>query len=150
MATIVQFRRNLRRIANAKYLELALFTEIKRFENLFLRAQKEQLNEGVSYKGKVFGEYSFATEQIAKERNTRKPKIAGEPFNFEDTGGFFDGMTLEVFEDRAEFWSTDSKTPLLVTKYKDLFGLDPERFAQIFNRVIYPAFMLELRKQMQL
>lgn len=146
MASIVQFRKNIAKISNQKYLEKALFDEIKRYENIFVNQQKQQLNEGVSFKGKIFGVY----KPFERENTPRQPKIPGTPYNFEDTGGFFDNMTLEVFEDRAEFWSTDSKTPLLVTKYKDLFGLEPERFSEIFNRVIYPAFMLEIRKKLQL
>lgn len=150
MANIAQFQKAIQPLLNPSYLEKILFDEIRRFENIFVNQQKAQLNEGLSYKGKIFGEYSQATEEIAKNENPRKPKIAGQPFNFEYTGSFFDGMELQVFQDRAEFWSTDSKTPMLVAKYDDLFGLTPERFSKIFDRVIFPAFMNEIRKTISL
>jgi hypothetical protein len=150
MATILQFQKRLQRISNPKYLELVVFTEIKRHEALFVEAQKEQLNKGENFRGKVFGTYSPATEEIAKGENTRQPKIAGEPYNFEYYGDFFDGMYLAVFEDNALFFSDDPKTRFLITKYKDLFGLQPESLSKLIKTTILPAFLREIRKQLQL
>ncbi len=150
MATIIQVEERLRPLTNRETLELFLFVEIKRFENLFLKAQKEQLNDGENNKGGVIGTYSFATEQIAKNENPRKPKNAGEAFNFEYHGDFFDGMYLDVFEDRAEFWSRDDKTKKLTVKYNDLFGLQPDRLMELVRRVILPALQLQFRKHLQL
>lgn len=150
MATLFEFQQRLSLLNNRKLLELILFTEIKKAEKQFVKAQKDQLSKGESGTGKIIGTYSFATQQIASEESTRQPKIAGQPYNFEYYGGFFDGMRLDVFEDKAEFWSSDSKTPLLVTKYKDLFGLQPEPLQKMITAVIYPRFMKEIRKILKL
>lgn len=145
MATLYQFQQKLAKINSQKYLELALFEQIKRYENIFLRYQKEQLNEGEDAEGNIFGVYKQSTEDWDRSYTPRKPKIAGEAYNFEDTGGLFDGMRLDVFEDKAEFWSDDSKTADLVNRFKGFFGLSDERLREVIKTVIYPAFMIELR-----
>lgn len=148
MGNIVQFRERLNRINNPKYLELVVFTNIKKLEKVFLDAQKEQLGRGEDYKGEIFGTYTPATERMAKEENTRQPKKAGEPYNFEYYGGFFDGMVLDVFEDGASFFSDDPKTEELIKKYKGLFGLQADALYEIIRSRILPAYLTELRQQL--
>lgn len=148
MANLVQFRQRLKRINNPKYLELVVFTNIKKLESIFIKAQKEQLNKGEDSKGQVFGTYSPATERIAKDENTRKPKKAGEPYNFEYYGDFFDSMVLDVFENSASFFSDDPKTEELIKRYKGLFGLQPETLYEIIRSKILPAYLIELRQEL--
>lgn len=150
MGNLYQFQKNLQKLDDSKTLELILFVEIKRYENIFINLNKKQLSEGESATGGLFGTYSQATEEIAKTENPRKPKIAGQPFNFEYTGGLFDGFELLVDGTQAQFWSTDSKTPFLVTEYKDLFGLQDENLKEVITKVIYPAFMIQIRKVLQI
>ncbi len=150
MASLIQFQQKLARLNNIKYLEELVFNEIRRYENVFLNLNKKQLSEGESNEGDIFGEYSQASEDIAKLTNPRKPKIAGQPFNFENTGGLFDGMELHVDGTQAQFWSTDSKTPELVVKYDGLFGLQPDNLKEVIQRVILPAFLIQIRKELGL
>lgn len=156
MATLIQFQQKLARLNNIKALELIVFTEIKRYENLFVNAQKKQLNKGEDYEGSPIANkkgnstYSFESERIAKLTNPRKPKEEGQPFNFENTGGLFDGMELLVDGTQAQFWSTDSKTPELVVEYKNLFGLQESALKEIIQRVILPAFLIQIRKELGL
>ena len=150
MANLFEFASLFKKVTTAKALELSLFIEIKKAEKHFIDAQKEQLNEGEDFNGKTIGTYSFATELISKETKPRKPKIAGQPFNFEDTGGFFDGMVLDVFEDKASFWSEDEKTPLLVTRYKNLFGLQDEKLRKVIKSIVLPALLNTIRKDLRL
>lgn len=150
MATILQMRQRVQTLASKEVLVDMLFVEIKRYENIILNQQKAQLNEGEDYKGDSFGTYSQLTEDWQREYTPRKPKIAGHEYNFEDTGGLFDGMYL-LFDDNkkeASFWSKDDKTPLLVKKYKTLFGLQPERLKELIERIIYPVIMLKTRKHL--
>ena len=49
----------------------------------------------------------------------RAPKEAGNPYNFEWSGKFRDGIELRVDGTKAEFWSTSSKTTLLTAEYAD-------------------------------
>ena len=150
MATIAQFSQRLSRIANREALELILFVEIKRYENIFVRLQKEQLNKGEDNEGDLFGTYTEATQKIAALERPRKPKVAGQPYNFEYTGGLFDGMELRVSENQAYFFSTDSKTEELIGKYDGLFGLQPENLKEVISNVIAPAFILQIRKELNL
>lgn len=150
MATLFQFQERLARINNKAALELILFVEIKRYENVFVNLNKKQLSEGEDNQGKIFGEYSQATEDIAKTENPRKPKIAGQPFNFEYTGGLFDGMELRVDGTQAQFWSTDGKTEKLFLKYDGLFGLQPDNLKTVIKQVILPAFILQIRRELKL
>ena len=150
MATIAEFQQRLSRIASKKSLELILFTEIKRHEKIFVRYNKEQLSKGENNEGEIIGTYTEATEEMAADDNPRQPKIAGQPYNFEYTGGLFDGFELRVFEDNAYFFSTDSKTPELVSQYKGLFGLQEDNLREIIKTVIIPAFVFQIRKELNL
>lgn len=53
---------------------------------------KERLREGKNIDGSIVGYYTLFTENIARKSNPRKPKRAGEPYNFEWTGSLFDSM----------------------------------------------------------
>lgn len=150
MATIVEFQKRLQKLDSDTSLELILFVEIKRHEKVFIEANKLQLSFGKDNKGEIIGTYTEATENWDRGYTPRKPKIAGEPYNFEDTGRFFDGFELLVDGKEAQFWSTDEKTPFLVAQYKDIFGLRPENLKDIIKRVILPAFILQIRKHLLL
>ena len=150
MATLLEFQKRFAKLANREALELILFGEIKRYENVFLNLQKKQLNEGEDNEGDIFGTYTEATEHWPRNYTPRKPKIAGQPYNFQDTGGLFDGMELLVDGKQAQFWSKDEKTPFLVQQYDGLFGLQDDNLKEVIRKVIFPAFMIQLRKILQL
>ena len=146
MANLAEFQKRFAKIASRESLELILFVEIKRYENIFVNLQQKQLGEGEDNEGDVFGFYTEATENWPRTDTPRKPKKAGDPYNFQDTGGLFDGMELLVDGKEAQFWSTDGKTPELIVKYKNLFGLQDDNLKEVISKIIYPAFMLQIRK----
>jgi hypothetical protein len=150
MATLFQFQQRLARINNIAALESILFLEIKKNEKAFIELNKAQLSEGKDNKGKVFGKYTQLTEDIAKTENPRKPKVAGQPYNFEYTGGLFDGFELPVDGTQAQFFSTDGKTEELFLKYDGLFGLQPENLRTVIKETILPAFLIQIRKELKL
>jgi len=150
LSNIIEIQKRVSALKDRKTLELILFVEIKKAEKYFLEAQKEQLGRGENRDGKIIGTYSQATENIAKLENTRKPKIAGQAYNFEYYGDFFDDMVLDVFEDSASFFSTDPKTEELIKKYEGLFGLQEDELEKIIKDIIAPAFSNEIRKVLQL
>ncbi len=63
---------------------------------------KEQLNEGENSSGEVIGVYKPLTQLIASnpsaygQVNPIKPKIAGEPYNLQWSGGFFKSIKSQV------------------------------------------------------
>lgn len=123
---------------------------MKRFQNILLNLQKKRLNEGQNIFGNTIGVYSPATEEIARQENPRKPKIAGEPFNFEYTGGFFDGMKAIFSGDEVTFTSSDSKTSLITEKWDNIFGQSDEDLQSFVSKVLYPAYMIQFRSKLLL
>ena len=127
-------------------MERIAFQQIRKFREILIDLQKIRLDKGESTTGRVFGTYSLRTQEIAQGESTRQPKVFGEPYNFEWTGGFFDGMQLVFKGNTAEFISRDSKTPFLQTKYPGLLGLDDDSWTEFVNKHLYPAFMAEIRR----
>lgn len=150
MATVVQLRQRLELLRNRDYIYGIFFEVVKRFEAYLVDFNQIRLEEGQDIFGNVFGRYSRTSELEYLFGNPKpvKPKIAGQPYNFQWTGGLFQGMKIEIFSDRAEFTSTDSKTPELVAKYKDMFGLQKEDFEEALQNKLFPEFMILLRKQL--
>lgn len=113
-------------------------------EELVLFLQQEQLNEGENKKGQIIGVYSAYTEILT---NGRKKK--GEPFNFQDTGSFFDEMYIKI-QTSPEFsitiGSKDSKSKLIEEKYGNVFGLNPEN-TKVLQNQITQLFIRFLNKQ---
>lgn len=144
MGSLAQLSQKLRPLRSRSNLYQIVFDLVRRYENVFVNLQKQQLSQGQDIFGNTIGEYSQLTEQIAQLENPRKPKIAGEPYNFEWTGNFFDGIRLEVRRDTAIFSSSDSKTPLLVAQYGDIFGLSDENLTEVVSRVLLPALQFRI------
>jgi hypothetical protein len=141
MANLLQFRQNLAKISNRKDVYEEVFRAIKFLETYLLDLQKEQLSAGVDNEGVEIGTYSRLTETIARQSNPIKPKRAGDPYNFEWTGGFFQGMRLDVGKQEAVFTSSDSKTPMLTVKYPGLLGLTQDHLNQALEDRIIPEFL---------
>lgn len=153
MATIIQFQERLQTLANREELERLVFYAIKETKKIAISLQKQQLSEGRNNEDKEIGTYSRSTELnylFGKGPKPRQPKIEGEPYNFEDTGGLFDGMTLQFDKDQVSFWSTDEKTPFLVIKYKGLLGLDEYNLKNYVQNAVFPIFMREFRKVLKI
>lgn len=117
---------------------------IKRKDEVLNILKEEQLNKGLDASGKVVGVYSNTTELISienqlKGRKPRKPKVAGQPFNFEDTGGFFDGFDM-MFEDFKSFslFSRDSKAKMLEQEYGNIDTLTKTNNERINMEILRP------------
>ena len=77
----------------------------------------EQLFEGVDSQGRQVGTYSEYTEKLNQGQSFGgKAKIAGEPWFFYDTGGFFNSFYIKVEKDSFVIIATDAD------KMQDLFG----------------------------
>jgi len=101
----------------------------------------EQLGLGLDAKGKVIGRYSKATEGYAAdpENRPRQPKEAGQPYNFEWTGGLFDEMFLTFdTKDTYTLFSYDAKATFLKDKYGDIFDFTKAHNDRINYEIILP------------
>lgn len=129
---------------------------IPRHEAFILALNKQQLSEGLNIRSEVIGTYSPKTEAIARQESTVRPKIAGQPYNFQWTGELFRGMYLKVFPDRFEIFSRDDKSPLLEAKYSDIFGgnlifgLTDENCEIYAKTKLLPDLRCEIRKHLGL
>lgn len=147
MATISQMSQRLSRLKDEQLIISLVFQQIKRYEGILIDYVQGQLEQGQNPQGKVVGTYSRATEleSLFGEVRPILPKREGDPFNFQWTGGFFDGMFLKVGKDEAVFGSND-KQSLLEGKYGDLLGLQIKNWIEAKEKYILPAFISEIRK----
>ncbi len=150
MATLFQFQENLQKLNDQVKLEKILFGLMKQYEAQIVAFNKEQLSKGEDNEGVVFGEYSIHTPDFQDKFPARKDKIPGQPYNFEWTGDFFDGMYLLTTDKSAEVWSKDSKTAFLNIEYSGLLGLNDENLQKVIKDLVYPLFMQEIRKILKL
>ena len=131
----------------------ALFKAVKKAEKELIRLNtKEQLFKGVDAKGKKLfskrtkrGVYSPLTEIISGGR-----KKAGTPYTLEDTGDFFKGFYIEIKSNKAIFNSKDSKTPLLIVDFGDIFGLTNKNLKWVIQTKLRPLLQIHIRKTLDL
>lgn len=117
-------------------------------KELILDLNREtQLAFGTDTKGNLIGTYSRATEQ--DYGGAEKGKFEGEPYNFQDEGDFFKGFNLEYNNGRLRIFSTDSKTPLLTAKYKNLIGLVPENEFTVNYEIIKPHLVKYIKQTLR-
>lgn len=155
MATIPQIRKKISLI-DPKRLEELVFEIIKQHEKTLVSLNKQQLSDGRDTNERLLGTYSRATEIDALYRSQgiregippRKPKIEGEPYNFEDTGDFFDHFFLKVNNREAVFGSTGEATDELLRKFPDIFGLDQYNLTNVIHNTLKPRLIEQVRKQL--
>lgn len=104
----------------------------------------QQLFEGKNTEGQIIGVYSLSTQNDFG--GAEKGKIAGEPYNFEDTGNLFKAFEMDFYEGRLEIYSTDSKVPMLKEKYEanrtgKLFGLTWEHEMELNYEMLKPEIL---------
>ncbi|WP_431129758.1 hypothetical protein [Flagellimonas flava] len=153
MANLFQLQERFQKLDRPKNLEKILFQTIRKNEKTLLSLNKQQLGEGRDVHGNITGTYSRATEieyRFGEGPRPRKPKIEGQPYNYEDQGDFLDGFFLDISNGQAEWNSKDSKTPLLVQKYGDLFGLDDENLKLSIKNIIVPALLTHIRSTLKI
>lgn len=141
MTTILTIQKNLQRLSNRNALEEIAIDAVKRTRKIAEALQRNQLKDGFDNEGKTIGTYARATELrylFDDSYNPRSPKVEGEHYNFDDTGGFIDGITTIFETQQVSFWSNDSKTELLVSKYDDLLGLDPKNLRNYALNTLLP------------
>lgn len=144
----LQEQLNLARKLNPQRISNRIFDIIRSIEDELLDINtKGQLNQGINASGgKLYNKktkrslYSPLTEEISGGK-----KKAGTPYTFEDTGDFFKGFFIKVYKDKAVFGSNDSKTPLLVSEYDDLFGLTDKNLRSKINSKILPELISKIR-----
>lgn len=123
----------------------ALFQFIRSIEKQILDKNKEQIFEkSQDIHGQAIGFYSYATEQITKGR-----KKAGEPFDGQDSGDFFNKMYMQEVSGVIRFGSTSPHyADILKSKSwlsKDILGLTDENLNQLIEAELTPFIISHYR-----
>lgn len=152
MATILKTKERLSSLKSQGKIEAALMVEVARFSGILVDLQQNRLEKGLDTLGNIIGRYSQATESIAIFGKSKPimPKKAGQPFNFQWTGGFFDGMFVKVNKKEVVFGSKSPTSKDLLLRYSDLYGLDRASQVEFASKYIYPAFMSKIRSQLEI
>lgn len=147
MGTVLNLKKNLVPLQSKELVYEILFDVIRSFEAYLIDLNLIQLSKGEDIFGKTIGTYSAVTEEIAKKPpRPKEPKIFGKPYNFEWSGDFFRGFKLDVKNQVAIFTSRDSKTPMLIDLYGDIFGLNDDNLREAIQEKIAPNFINQIRK----
>lgn len=127
------------------------FGVLKRLESFIIDLNQIQLSKGQDIFGGSLGVYSPATEEIAKGENTREPKIAGKPYNFEWTGELFDNMYIVFTDNTADIFSRDPKAAFIDDTYGgNIFGLTDEHKTELLTEKVLPILTDLIWKRLQL
>lgn len=141
MATLLQVQANLQILSQRAFLEDIAFEAIRKTQEIAKSLQKNQIKDGFDNEGGDFPTYSRATELaylFDDSYNPRSPKEEGQPYNYDDTGSFLDNITVLFETNQVSFWSTDEKTPLLVSNNEKLLGLNPENLYNYGRNTLLP------------
>lgn len=122
MTKLQQLSQSLKALQKRGNIYRITLRATKKFEAYLIDLNQIQLSQGISIFGNVVGQYSEKTEERARTENTRQPKIAGQNYNFEWTGQFFDGMKIRFTGDYLEFISTAGDAEVILDSYANLFG----------------------------
>lgn len=114
-------------------------------EEIISVLQDNQLGLGYNSRGRRLkhsegsGYYAPETENYwAKANPPIKEKNTGEPYNFEWSGSFFEGMIIKQSENSYSIWSIDGKTEMLQRIYGDILTLTKENNYWINKNIIEP------------
>lgn len=127
----------------------------KNAEKIILILQNKQLGLGLDSfgqplsftQGKYSGDgfYTEATEIIAAKESTRKPKIAGQHYNFQWSSSTFDSMFLKTDDGgQYEIMTRDGKQRMLEAIYGEIFDMTPEHNNFINETIIKPQLYQHL------
>lgn len=121
-------------------------------ENIIIRLQTQQIEEGIGSDGKALknrnplfsGRYTLATQLISEGQPLLAPKIAGELYNFLATGSFLSGYQIELDSTKTKVIISNTGTGSGAKKsffdgYGDqLQGLDKENSEYLNYDILLP------------
>lgn len=144
-----QLLEQINEVARQSEVERLYFDSARANEDKLLELQKEQLSKGEDQTGSIVGRYSPFTEELAKQEDPIKPKVAGQPYNFEWTGDFFAQMFVRFAQ--RQLTLTSAKRIVLQT-FEDfpLFGLQPRNLERFHDERQLKSFNNAIRRRLGL
>lgn len=108
---------------------------------IYYLIKERQLGQGLNSAGKETGTYKKITQKWAQDPygyKPRKSKNPGDPYNFDWTGDFVDGIYAKMESGGFSIFSRDKKQSLLENKYGELLKLTDEHNTQVNMELILP------------
>lgn len=126
---------------SSSYRALA-FQVIQENEDRIIDLNLQQLYDGLNADGSpIEPEYTPFTVAIKRRKGQPSDRVT-----LRDTGDFWEGIALKVFETEFELIGTDSKTDKLKAKYGDLIiGLSEESRLRLLNDILIPGLALKFK-----
>jgi len=113
-----------------------------------------QLTKGLNSDGETIGVYSIVTDITSENtvfifEGNQYEKIAGEPYNFVDTGDFFRSFQVQVEGDGFIIFADDNKEDESLTdKYgENILGLSRESLNELAEKIT-PILIESTRKEL--
>jgi hypothetical protein len=144
MATIADIKR---RVDVFKFNDAAEQAFIS-VEDDFTEENKKQLFGGYDKFQERLRHYANAEYAFYKYSKNPAPGL-GNPDLF-DTGSFYNHIQTIVRSGTISIGSTDSKAPELEVKYPGIFGLGGKYKAEFIEQNLRPAWMRQVKKELQL
>jgi hypothetical protein len=116
--------------------------------------QDNQLNKGLDSTGTVVGRYSWATSVFYAnnpQNKPRQPKNAGDPYNFEWSGEFFDSMNVKVDVTKQDYdiYSSTGRDKEMESWFgTDLTILTKENNAWVNENIIEPYIAKKIEQNL--
>jgi hypothetical protein len=140
----------LTRVTTAKNgIEPQMPKIIESIKEKILDLNRGQLASNKNTFDKNIGFYSPGTERILLAQkllgyNVRLKK-AGDPFDFQQTGGFFKEFDLYYEQGQLELFSNDYKDQLLLAKYDFIYGLTNKNMRHYNYVLVKPLLLTYIR-----
>jgi hypothetical protein len=122
-------------------------TSIDANKDEYVALQKDQLLHGVNAAGGTFRKYRNAA--YARRKNKLNPLAGLNNPDLKLTGRFYDGIFVKVNNGILTVGSTDSKSQLLESEYKNVFGLNPQEMEDFIYGRIQPALIKNISSQLK-
>lgn len=109
--------------------------------------QDNQLSKGLDSSGTVVGTYSWTTDYFwnTGQNKARQPKTAGQPYNFEWSGEFFDSMNVKVDVQKADYDIYSNKDADMEKWFgRDLTILTAENNKWVNENIIEPYLVKKI------
>lgn len=116
--------------------------------DLIIKVQQEQLLRGERADGAKIGKYR--NPAYAAKKNSLNPLAGLGNVDLKLTGELYKEVLLDVRDDSFVLVSGDTKTPGLIEKYGDPFGLSAKGRTKVINEKLQSIFVKRSKESLQL
>lgn len=116
---------------------------------LNLNREGQLFADGVGVDGQIVGTYSFMTQQFSENISGKGfPKIAGNPYNFYNTGEMYNSFSIRVEKDGFVINADTSELESsgIIENKEEIIGLTDESIEKLVKEIL-PELAKEVTKQ---